>query len=70
MKFTGQKKGVGAYTKKPFILIMHIYVNHRLIKNRLWALTRRWSLLGRIWYVLQHFSAVEFSYGADITILY
>ncbi len=33
LKFTGQKKGVGAYTKKPFIFIMHIYVNHRIIKS-------------------------------------
>ncbi len=32
LKFTGQKTGVGAYTEKPFVRIMHIHANHRIIK--------------------------------------
>ncbi len=44
LKFTGQKTGVGVYTEKPFVRITHIHTNHRIIKKRGWALTRRWAL--------------------------
>ncbi len=35
---------MGAYTKKPFVRIMHIHANQRIIKNGEWVLTRRWAL--------------------------
>ncbi len=41
LKFTGQTTGVGIYTEKSFVRIMHIHTDHRIIKKRGWALTRR-----------------------------
>ncbi len=40
LKIVGQETRVGAYTDKPFVCIVHIYVNHRIIKKGRWALTR------------------------------
>ncbi len=42
LKFTAKNPGMGAYTEKPFVHIMHIYAreNHRIIENGGWALTR------------------------------
>ncbi len=44
LKFTGQKTGVGVYTEKPFVRITHIHTDHKIIKKRGWALTRRRAL--------------------------
>ncbi len=40
LTITGQKNSMGAYMEKPFVCLLHIHVNHRIIKNWGWALTR------------------------------
>ncbi len=41
LEIHGQKTGVGVYTEKLFV---HIHTDRRIIKQRGWALTRRWAL--------------------------
>ncbi len=45
-KFTGQRKGVGAYMEKPFVRMTYICASHRIIKKGggRGGLTRRWAL--------------------------
>ncbi len=45
LKFTGQKHG-WAFTRRSHLYIIrtHIHTDHKIVKKRGWALTRRWAL--------------------------